>query len=233
MFVRKGTQTTGKCNKEAIFEIVWMQFTSLTSPELNSKKDSVVHSSPYIAPCQITLAQQNLPANSHRNLLNAVATPGYIDSQAVQTADLRAAVKMNPPKYSVILPDVIVEEHLHHPDLAAITEVSSSSTPNVCREADDNGPVLVRLVKEADFLRLQDTVSELNDFLVHQSELLLAITSRDYSSGKSTTHLAASPLQLSDSHIGKIEPSTPIPMAITVQVTFETTFNDFYPMRSF
>jgi hypothetical protein len=224
-----------------------MQFTSLTSPELNSKKDSVVHShelnskkdsvvhsSPYIAPCQITLAQQNLPANSHRNLLNAVATPGYIDSQAVQTADLRAAVKMNPPKYSVILPDVIVEEHLHHPDLAAITEVSSSSTPNVCREADDNGPVLVRLVKEADFLRLQDTVSELNDFLLHQSELLLAITSRDYSSGKSTTHLAASPLHLSDSHIGKIEPSTPIPMEITVQVTFEmTTFNDFYPMRSF
>ena len=209
-----------------------MQFTSLTSPELNSKKDSVWHSSPYIAPCQITLAQQNLPANSHRNLLNAVATPGYIDSQAVQTAHLRAAVKMNPSKHSVILPDVIVEEHLHHHDLAANTEVSSPSTPNViCREVDENGPV--RLVKEADFLRLQDTVSELNNFLMHQSELLLAITSRDYSSGKSTTHLAASPLQLSDSHIGKIEPSTPIPVEITVQVTFETTRNDFYPMRSF
>jgi hypothetical protein len=211
-----------------------MQFTSLTSPELNSKNDSVLHSSPYIAPCQITLAQQ-YPANSHRNLLTEIATPGYIDSQAVQTTHLRAAVKMNPSKYSVILPDVIVEEHLHHLDLAANTEVSSPSTPNVIRrEVDENGPV--RLVKEADFLRLQDTVSELNNFLMHQSELLLAITSRDYSSGKSTTHLAAppkSPLQLSDSHIGKIEPSTPIPMAITVQVTFETAFNDFYPMRSF
>jgi hypothetical protein len=190
---------------------------------INPHMDATSYFSPYVAPCRITLAQRQSPAFSHRNV--HVASSGPLTMDAIpnfsQSATVKPRITSDEQKHigtviknAALLPDVMLDEDSQdsHPLYTdRDMEVHDLSSSNIdLREMD--GPA--RLVTSTEFLRLQETVNELNEFLNRQSQILIALTEREAGSETTIKRSSNLPLQRSETHPSKM---STLPPAITAK----------------
>jgi hypothetical protein len=122
-------------------------------------------------------------------------------------------------KNATVLPDVMSDSDSDSdspnslpPSGARDLEVRDLSTSSADRR-ELSGPA--GLVTSTDFLRLQETVNELNDLLNRQSQILIALTERQAGPDATIKRSSLLPLQRSETYPSKISALAP---AITSQV---------------
>jgi hypothetical protein len=153
---------------------------------MNRLQDKIPEFSPYVTPCKISLAQRHCLTQYQQNTnasatnptcsLNADISRLVVESSATPRM-MNAAAHFHPKalKGAALLPDVLLDEDSLPSDSAQEKKVSIFLASNASsKEVGEGGPA--RVVTEADFFLLKQTVSDL------QSQLLFVLNEREVGS---------------------------------------------------
>jgi len=179
------------------------------------QKKTISDFSPYVTPCQITLAQRHSLMSSHQQMHSAAAGPLHVGistfvSQSTRTPTMKHASEQSYPKEALkaalFLPDVLLDDDSAPDDKRRAFTASNASYT----KAREYGPA--RVVTETDIFRLQQTVSDL------QTQLQSALNVRKAGSGMLGNEATSMSHQLSGTPqiVNAVLPATPTSRTVEV-----------------